>query len=110
MRTLAIIATLALAGCASTQSIVAQDATAVYHSSRHPADVAFCLGSKYSVPVYDGADGAKIVAIKNWLGATAAAMSVYPDGEGSRVEYNRSYGTKPSFLQGCLGEGASKQS
>lgn len=84
---LALVA--ALAGCASTQTVLSQPPKETVHSPKSQAEVAFCLANKNNVPALDAPDGAKVIQIKSEVGAVGMAFSVYPEGTGSRIEIRK---------------------
>jgi len=78
---LALLAGQALAGCASTQKVLATSPTEVFHSTKSQNEVAFCLANKNNTSPLDRDDGSKTVLIKNGYGAVSLAFSVYKDGD-----------------------------
>lgn len=79
----------ALAGCASTQTVLSQAPKDVIHSPKSQAAVAFCLANKNNVPALDAPDGAKVIQIKSGVGVVGMVFSVYPEGTGSRIEIRK---------------------
>jgi hypothetical protein len=104
MRKLVLVMTFAaLAGCASTQTVLNKPATQVFHSTDSQTKVAFCLANKNNTAALDQEDGSKVVLIKNGYGAVSMAFSVYPDGAGSRIEYRKQFGTIGGIWRQCIG-------
>ena len=89
MKAAIAVAILTLAGCASTQTVLNKAPTETFHSAKAPAAVAFCIANKNNVPVLDAPDGAKIIQIKSNVGAVGMMFSVYPEGQGSRIEFRK---------------------
>jgi len=100
---LALLAGQALAGCASTQKVLATSPTEVFHSTKSQNEVAFCLANKNNTSPLDRDDGSKTVLIKNGYGAVSLAFSVYKDGDGSRIEYRKAFGTIGGAWKQCVG-------
>ena len=92
-----------LAGCASTGTVLSKEATEVYFIEKDPSAVAFCLANRNNVPVLDRPDGSKVVLIKNGYGGVSLAFSIFPEGEGSRIEYRREFGTIGGQWKKCVG-------
>ena len=65
---LALVATIALSACASTQTVLDQPPTEVFVTDSSPNEVAFCLANKNNTPAMDRDDGSKVVLIKNGYG------------------------------------------
>lgn len=86
MRAFPLAIMLCLSGCASTQDVLSSPPKETVRSNKSAQEVAFCIANKNNVPVLDGPSGEKIIQIKNGMGAVAMAFSIYPDGEGSRIE------------------------
>lgn len=103
MKTLVAAAALALAGCASTGTVLSQEPKEVFLIDKQPSAVAFCLANRNNVPVLDRPDGSKVVLLKNGYGGVSLAFSIFPDGEGSRVEYRKEFGTIGSQWKKCVG-------
>jgi hypothetical protein len=97
-----------LAACASTQTVLNQSPTQVFHSTDSATKVAFCLANKNNTPALDQEDGSKVVLIKNGYGAVSMAFSVYKDGEGSRIEYRKKFGTIGGVWRQCIGPEAQR--
>lgn len=91
-----------LAGCASTASVLAEEPTTVYQSARSVNEVAFCLANKNNTPALEPGDGSRVVLIKNGYGGVSLAFSIFPDGEGSRIEYRRKFGTVGGIWRQCV--------
>lgn len=98
----------ALAGCASTQTVLNKPATQVFHSTDSQTKVAFCLANKNNTAALDQEDGSKVVLIKNGYGGVSMAFSVYPDGQGSRIEYRKQFGTIGGIWRQCIGPEAER--
>lgn len=95
--------TLALAGCASTQTVLDKEPTEVFYSTNSQNEVAFCLANKNNTSALDRDDGSKVVLIKNGYGGVSLAFTVYPDPKGSRVEYRKQFGTIGGIWKQCIG-------
>ncbi|KZZ07766.1 hypothetical protein A3748_13670, partial [Erythrobacter sp. HI0077] len=65
----------------------------MFFTDSSPNEVAFCLANKNNTPAMDRDDGSKVVLVKNAYGGVSLAFTIWPDGEGSRVEYRRAFGT-----------------
>jgi len=98
-----ILAGLSVAGCASTQKVLDKAPTEVFHSEKSQNEVAFCLANKNNTTPMDRDDGAKVVLIKNGYGGVSLAFSVYKEGEGSRIEYRKEFGTIGGIWKQCVG-------
>jgi len=98
-----LISTLALAGCASTQKVLDKSPTEVFHSDRSQNEVAFCMANKNNTSAMDRDDGSKVVLIKNGYGGVSLAFSIYKEGNGSRIEYRREFGTIGGIWKQCIG-------
>ncbi|WP_317152622.1 hypothetical protein [Sphingopyxis indica] len=94
---------IALAGCASTQTVLSKAPTEVYHSDKSQNEVAFCLANKNNTGALERDDGSKVVLIKNGYGGVSLAFTIWPEGEGSRIEYRRQFGTIGSIWKQCVG-------
>jgi hypothetical protein len=103
MRWIVVLGALALAGCASTDKVLNEPVTAVYHSPKSPKEVAFCLGNKNNASVLERDDGSRVVLLKNGYGAVSLAFSVSPDGTGSKIEYRKQFGTIGGIWKQCVG-------
>lgn len=103
-----VVAALSLAGCASTQAVLAKPPTEIYHSSDSATKVAFCLANKNNTAALDQEDGSKVVLIKNGYGGVSMAFTVYPDGSGSRIEYRKQFGTIGGIWRQCIGPDAKR--
>lgn len=98
-----VVLAFAVAGCASTQSVLNKEPTEVFFSENSPNEVAFCLADKNSTNAFDRDDGSKVVLIKNGYGGVSMAFTVFPDEKGSRVEYRKQFGTIGGIWKQCLG-------
>ena len=96
-------AILALPGCASTQKVLSEEPKEVFHSEKSQNEVAFCLANKNNTTPMERDDGSKIVLIKNGYGGVSMAFSVYEEGEGSRIEYRKKFGTIGGIWKQCVG-------
>ena len=104
MRRVVLVGSLAmLAACASTQTVLNKPATQVFHSKDSATKVAFCLANKNNTAALDQEDGSKVVLLKNGYGGVSMAFSVYPDGNGSRIEYRKEFGTIGGIWRQCIG-------
>jgi len=97
-----------LAACASTQTVLSQPPTQVFHSTNSQTKVAFCLANKNNTAALDQEDGSKVVLIKNGYGAVSMAFSIYPDANGSRIEYRKKFGTIGGIWRQCIGPEAQR--
>lgn len=102
MKQLAILVFVGLAGCVSTQSALNKEATSLVHSPKSASDVTFCIANKNNAPALDGPDGAKVIQLKNGIGAVGTIFSIYPEGTGSRVEIRRIFGVDISIHKQCV--------
>lgn len=103
IRSVAFLALLALAGCASTNTVLSKQPTEVFRSEKSQNEVAFCLANKNMTVPMDRDDGAKVVLIKNGYGGVSLAFSVYKEGNGSRIEYRKQFGTIGGIWKQCIG-------
>lgn len=86
------LAFVALAGCASTQSVLNKEPTEVFASKNNAEFVANCIAKGNRSWPKVRADGSTVVLIKNNMyDAVSSAFVIWPDGDGSRVEYRRSF-------------------
>lgn len=92
-----------LAGCASTQTVLGDAPTEVFHSPQSPAEVAFCLANKNNTSPLDRDDGSKVVLIKNGYGGLSMAFSIFPEGSGSRIEWRKKFGVIGATWKRCVG-------
>jgi hypothetical protein len=97
-----------LAACASTQTVLNESPTQVFHSKDSATKVAFCLANKNNTAALDQEDGSKVVLIKNGYGGVSMAFSVYKDGDGSRSEYRKKFGTIGGIWRQCIGPEAQR--
>jgi hypothetical protein len=102
-KSIALLAFVSLAGCASTETVLSGPIAQTFHSTDSQTKVAFCLANKNNTAALDREDGAKIVLIKNGYGGVSMAFSVYPDGTGSRIEYRKKFGTIGGIWRQCIG-------
>lgn len=100
---LVCVTMFALAGCASTQTVLNKAPTEVFHSEKSQNEVAFCLANKNNTAAMDRDDGSKVVLLKNGYGGVSLAFSIYPEGTGSRIEYRREFGTIGGIWKQCVG-------
>lgn len=98
-----LAATLVLASCASTQTVLDKEPTEVFYSEKSQNEVAFCLANKNNTSALDRDDGSKVVLIKNGYGGVSLAFTVYPDPKGSRTEYRKQFGTIGGIWKQCVG-------
>lgn len=94
---------IVLTGCASTREVLGKAPTEVYHSEKSQNEVAFCLANKNNTSVLDRDDGSKVVLMKNGYGGVSLAFTIYPEENGSRIEYRRQFGTVGSIWKQCIG-------
>ena len=107
-KSIALLAFVSLAGCASTETVLSEPVTQTFHSTDTQTKVAFCLANKNNTAALDREDGAKVVLIKNGYGGVSMAFSVYPDGNGSRIEYRKKFGTIGGIWRQCIGPDAQR--
>jgi len=106
MKSLAIagLAVLAmLGGCASTEKVLSKQPTEIFHSTDSAKTVSFCLANKNNTSALERDDGSRVVLIKNGYGGVSMAFTVFPDGEGSRIEYRKQFGTIGGIWKQCIG-------
>jgi hypothetical protein len=94
---------IGLAGCASTEKVLSNPPTEVYHSAKSQAEVVFCLANKNNTSALDRGDGSKVVLIKNGYGGVSLAFTVFEEGTGSKIEYRREFGTIGGIWRQCIG-------
>jgi len=99
----ALLASVALAGCASTKEVLNKEPKQVYHSEKSADEVAFCLANKNNTSPMPRDDGSRVVLIKNGYGGVSMAFSVFPEGNGSRIEYRKQFGTIGGVWKQCVG-------
>ena len=101
---IAAAACVALSGCASTDKVMSKEATEVFYSKDSVNNVAFCLANKNNVPSLDRDDGSKVVLIKNGYGGVSMAFTIFPhEGNGSRIELRKQFGTIGGIWKQCVG-------
>lgn len=105
MKTLFSIAVSAalVSGCASTQEVLQGPVTETFHSQDSPKTVAFCLADKNHTPALERDDGSRVVLIKNGYGGVSLAFTIYPEGDGSWIEYRKKFGTIGGIWKQCVG-------
>ena len=104
MKKIVVVAVFAsLAACASTQTVLSEPPTQVFHSADSQTKVAFCLANKNNTAALDQEDGSKVVLIKNGYGGVSMAFSIYPEATGSRIEYRKKFGTIGGIWRQCIG-------
>ena len=109
MKKIAIVSLFAsLTACASTQTVLSEAPTQVFHSADSQTKVAFCLANKNNTAALDQEDGSKVVLIKNGYGGVSMAFSIYPDANGSRIEYRKKFGTIGGIWRQCIGPEAQR--
>ena len=101
--TIIAIAALLTAGCASTQAVLNQPPKQVFTTDNPYEDVVFCLANKNHAPALPQRDGSTVILIKNGYGGTAMTFTVYPDGEGSRIEWREAFETIGAAWKRCVG-------
>src|SRR6476620_11074241 len=97
-----------LSACASTETVLSEPITQTFHSTDSATKVAFCLANKNNTAALDQEDGSKVVLIKNGYGGVSMAFSIYKDGEGSRIEYRKKFGTIGGIWRQCIGPEAQR--
>ena len=109
MKKIMLLSSLALlSACASTETVLTEPVTQTFHSTDSQTKVAFCLANKNNTAALDREDGAKVVLIKNGYGGVSMAFSVYPDGDGSRIDYRKKFGTIGGIWRQCIGPDAQR--
>lgn len=103
MKKLTIVAATALAGCASTQTVLNKAPTEVYHSPHTVNEVAFCLSNRNNTSALDKDDGSKVVLLKNGYGGVSLAFTIFPEEKGSRIEYRKEFGSIGGQWKKCVG-------
>jgi len=96
-------AAVVVSGCASTQAVLDKAPTEVFRSEKSQNEVAFCLANKNNTSALDRDDGSKVILIKNGYGGVSLAFTVFKEGEGSRIEYRREFGTVGGIWKQCIG-------
>ncbi|WP_420141771.1 hypothetical protein [Sphingomonas sp.] len=99
----AVAGTLALIGCASTQTVLDGPITETFHSTSSADEVAFCLANKNNTAPMPRDDGSRVILVKNTYGGVSLAFSVYPEGTGSRIDYRKKFGTIGGIWKQCVG-------
>jgi hypothetical protein len=97
-----------LGACASTQTVLNKPVTQTFHSTDSQTKVAFCLANKNNTAALDQEDGSKVILIKNGYGGVSMAFSVYVDGNGSRIDYRKQFGTIGGIWRQCIGPEAQR--
>jgi hypothetical protein len=97
------VASLLLAACASTQAVLAKEPSETWQSDKSPREVAFCLANKNNVSALERDDGSRVVLIKNGYGGVAIALTVKPDGTGSKTEVRHQFGIVGAIWKQCIG-------
>lgn len=85
------LALLALAGCASTQTVLDKEPKEIVQSEKSQNEVAFCLANKNNTGALDQDDGSKVILIKNTYGALGTAFTVRENGSGSTIEVREGF-------------------
>ena len=99
----AIVVAGTVAGCTSTQGVLSKGVSETWKSSQSAREVAFCLANKNNVSALERDDGSRVVLIKNGYGGVAIALSVFPEGTGSRTEVRHEFGIIGAVWKQCLG-------
>lgn len=94
---------ISVTGCASTSKVLSKSPTAEYHSPHTVNEVAFCLANKNNTSALEKDDGSKVVLLKNGYGGVSLAFSVFPEPQGSRIEYRKEFGTIGGTWKKCVG-------
>lgn len=97
------VACLALAGCASTQTVLNKAPVETFKTSQSVKEVAFCLANKNNTSALEKEDGSRVVLLKNGYGGVSMAFTVIPDGTGARIEYRKEFGTIGGIWKQCVG-------
>lgn len=98
-----VFVALAATGCASTQKVLDGPVTETFHSTTSANEVAFCLANKNNTAPMERDDGSKVVLLKNGYGGVSLAFSIFPEGDGSRIEYRKKFGTVGGIWKQCVG-------
>lgn len=94
---------LSFSACTSTQGVLAKAPEEFWHSDQSAKEVAFCLANKNNVPALEKDDGSRVVLIKNGYGGVAIALTVIPDGTGSKTEVRKEFGVIGAAWKQCVG-------
>lgn len=98
-----LAASVCLASCASTQTVLSKEPSDTFTSAKSPGVVASCIASRNSSTPMLQEDGSQVVLIKNNLyDAVSSAFTIRPEGKGSRVEYRRSFIALGESWKSCL--------
>lgn len=101
---LSVLLTVGLvAGCTSTQGVLSKAPSEIWTSSQSAKEVAFCLANKNNVSALERDDGSRVVLIKNGYGGVAVALTVRPEGTGSRTEVRHEFGVIGAVWKQCIG-------
>ncbi len=85
-RILIVAVGLAIAGCTSTNAILAKEADEVFHSKLPPQQVAACFEQANHTRVIERPDGARVAQFRNGYGGVVKSFSIYPEGDGSLIQ------------------------
>lgn len=96
-----VLLAAALSGCASTKEVLDSAPKEIVKSPKPVAEVSFCLANKNNVAVLRAPDGAEVIQVKNLYRAVGMIFSVYPDGDGSRIEIRKPIGASIAAHRSC---------
>ena len=93
-----------LAGCTTTNEILAKQADEVFHTADAPEQVASCFARANHMRVIERPDGTRVAQFRNGYGGVVKAFSIYPEGSGSRIEARHSAISVPGMKwRRCVG-------
>jgi hypothetical protein len=99
----AIIAALAISGCASTKEVLSKPPKQTFHSEKSQNDVAFCLANKNGTAAFDQDDGSKLILVKNGYGGVSQSFTVWSEGTGSKIDWREQFETFGTTWKQCVG-------
>jgi hypothetical protein len=103
MKFVRLLPILVLGACASTNTVLSKPPSQVFHSKQSAKEVAFCLANKNNTSALERDDGSRVVLLKNGYGGVSLAFTVIPEGEGSKIEYRKEFGTIGGIWKQCVG-------
>lgn len=86
-----LIATILLAGCASSQTVATREPRYDLTSNKPLTDVSYCLAHANRTPAKINPDGSHEFRIKNQYGVTGAVITLTPQGNGTRFVYRKQF-------------------
>lgn len=102
MRRLITLSLIILTGCTSTMQTMDGAPNDTLFSDKPPQVVAFCIANKNETHVSEGPNGERIVMIKNDFGGLSMMFSVFPNNDGSRIEFRKNFGMIGVAWKQCL--------